>query len=232
MRKLLSAVAATVMASALALSAVPASATPDTDSMTVTFIRHGESAGNASKLINTSTPGPALTDKGRAEAAAIAEKFANKPFDKVFASTMIRTQQTAEPTAARRHLTVTPLAGFREIEAGSWEGTPEADALETYFGEPQKWMTGNLDARIPGSLNGYEFDKRFDDALETVARSGAKSPVVFAHGGSIMMWTMINTNADRKLFDTRLKNTGYVVVKGSPKKGWTFVEWVADPTKK
>ena len=33
--------------------------------MRVTFVRHGESAGNASGLIDTSTPGPVLTQLGR-----------------------------------------------------------------------------------------------------------------------------------------------------------------------
>ena len=39
----------------------PASAAPV---ITVTFVRHAESEGNAGGLIDTSVPGPSLTPKG------------------------------------------------------------------------------------------------------------------------------------------------------------------------
>src|SRR5690606_25990895 len=98
--RLFAMIAAIVAAVALmAVGAGGAAAAPKTGEMFLTFVRHGESAGNSSGLIDTSVPGPGLTETGRAQAAAVAQLLADCKFDGVYASTMVRTQQTAEPTS-------------------------------------------------------------------------------------------------------------------------------------
>lgn len=98
-----------------------AGAAPD-DQITLTFIRHAQSAGNVSGFVDTSTPGPGLTDLGWDQAHQVAADFADGGFDGVFASTMVRTQQTAEFLADELHEPVDVLPGLREIEAGTYEG--------------------------------------------------------------------------------------------------------------
>lgn len=198
--------------------------------MTVTLVRHGESAGNSSGLIDTSLPGPSLTDLGRAQAQAAAERLADDPFDSVYASTMYRTQETAEPTAELHDKTIQILPGIREIPAGDWEGTSEHDLFDTYMAAPLEWISGDRSARIPGSLTGDEFQEQFGSALETVEKNGDRHPVIFAHAGSIMTWTLMNTDGDKSLFtDDTLGNAGHIVVTGSPTTGWELVEWEAQP---
>ncbi|MEU1983040.1 histidine phosphatase family protein [Nocardia sp. NPDC019395] len=207
-------------------------AAPHTGEMFLTFIRHGESAGNASGLIDTSTPGPALTDKGWAQAAAVAEYLADCKFDGVYASTMIRTQQTAKPTSDRCHRPVTVEPGLHEIEAGIYEGQPEHEGGRDYFAAPLQWIQGNLDARIPGSIDGHEFKKRMDDSIQDIQNRGSKRATIFSHGGAIMIWTLMSV-ADPdpgKLQNDPLQNTGRVVVKGTPEKGWQLVSWDGTPT--
>ncbi|EGD56589.1 histidine phosphatase family protein [Gordonia neofelifaecis] len=202
-------------------------AAPQTGEMFLTFVRHGESAGNASGLVDSSVPGPHLTAKGQAQAAAVAQLLADRKFDGVYASTMIRTQETAAPTSALRHLPVVVEPGVREIEAGDYEGTPEKDALATYFQAPLQWMQRNFAPRIPGSIDGYEFMNRMNAAIKDIQNRGSKRPVVFSHGGAIMVWVMAavsNPNLGLMKSDP-LNNTGHVVVKGSPEKGWKLIEW-------
>ncbi|MEV0059827.1 histidine phosphatase family protein [Nocardia sp. NPDC050718] len=211
----------------IATAAGSAAAAPSTGEMFVTFVRHAESAGNTSGLIDTSVPGPDLTSKGRDQAAAVAEFLGDCKFDGIYASTMVRTQQTAEPTAQRCDLPTVVGNGFHEIEAGIYEGTPEAEAREGYLAAPIQWLQGNLDARIPGSLNGHEFKKRMDDSLQGIQDRGDKRAVVFSHGGAIMIWALMSVNNPdmSKLQTDPLHNTGRVVVKGSPAKGWKLVSW-------
>ncbi|MFI5499307.1 histidine phosphatase family protein [Nocardia asteroides] len=195
--------------------------------MFLTFVRHAESAGNTSGLIDTSVPGPDLTTKGRDQAVAVAEFLGDCKFDGVYASTMVRTQQTAEPTAQRCDMPTIVEDGFHEIEAGIYEGTPEAEAPRGYLAAPIQWMQGNLDARIPGSLNGHEFKKRMDDSIQDIQDRGDKRAVVFSHGGAIMIWALMSVKDPdmSKLQTDPLHNTGRVVVKGSPAKGWKLVSW-------
>ncbi|MEV0433830.1 histidine phosphatase family protein [Nocardia sp. NPDC050413] len=208
-----------------------AAAAPQTGEMTLTFVRHAESAGNASGLIDTSVPGPDLTDKGWEQAAAAALRLADCKFDGVYASTMVRTQQTALPTSELCDRPVVVEEGFHEIEAGIYEGTPEKDAMANYFAAPVQWMQGNLDARIPGSINGHEFKKRMDDSIQDIQDRGNKRATIFSHGGSIMVWTLMTvSNPDMtKLQSDPIRNTGRVIVKGSPAKGWKLVTWDGTP---
>ncbi|WP_370012616.1 histidine phosphatase family protein [Nocardia cyriacigeorgica] len=173
--RLFAMIAAIVAAVALmAVGAGGAAAAPKTGEMFLTFVRHGESAGNSSGLIDTSVPGPGLTETGRAQAAAVAQLLADCKFDGVYASTMVRTQQTAEPTSQLCGHSTVVEEGLHEIEAGVYEGTPEKDAREGYLAAPIQWLQGNLDARIPGSINGHEFKKRMDDSLQDIQDRGHK----------------------------------------------------------
>ncbi|MBW0272823.1 histidine phosphatase family protein [Nocardia sp. MH4] len=202
-------------------------AAPATGEMTLTLVRHGESTGNASGLIDTTVPGPELTAKGWEQSAAVAELLADCKFDGVYASTMIRTQQTAAPTSQLCGLPTVIEDGIHEIEAGIYEGTPERDAGRDYFAAPLQWIQGNLDARIPGSINGHEFKKRMNDSIQDIQDRGSKRAAVFSHGGAIMVWTLMSVSDPdpSKLQSDPLHNTGRVVVKGSPAKGWKLVSW-------
>ncbi|WP_280422405.1 histidine phosphatase family protein [Nocardia carnea] len=199
--------------------------------ITITLMRHAESAGNASGLIDTSTPGPELTTKGRTEAQAAAETHGQRDFDGVYASTMVRTQQTASYMAGAVAEPVEVLSGLREIEAGQFEKQPESTSQSGYLQAPLAWIQGRRDERIPGSIDGNEFDHRFDVALRQIYDSGDTHPIAFAHGGSIMIWTLMNVdNPDPdKLKSAPLGNTDYVTIEGSPDSGWSLIDWNGMP---
>lgn len=210
---------------------MPTAAAGGYRTITLTLVRHAQSAGNASGFIDTSTPGPALTEKGLGQAVESARTLSPNGYDGIFASTMIRTQQTAQPMADTLHEPVTVLAGLREIEAGAYEGRPEAGAADTYFTAPQRWLQGDRNARIPGSVDGNEFDDRFDSAVHQIYDTGEDNPVAYSHGGAIMLWVAMNVrNPDPALLRTHpLGNTGSVVLKGNPTDGWTLVDWDGTP---
>lgn len=213
------------------LMTAPAVSAVTQRTITLTLVRHAQSEGNASGLIDSSTPGPSITPLGREQATAVAQRLAadhaHDPIDGIYASTMIRTQQTAQPLADLLHEPVTVLPGLREIEAGVYEGQPEALAGVTYFTAPTRWLQGDRAARIPGSIDGNEFDARFDEAVSQIYDSGDTDPVAFSHAGAIMLWVGLNADgADLGLLSHHpLGNTGYVVVRGNPTDGWTLVDW-------
>jgi broad specificity phosphatase PhoE len=210
-------------------AAIPAAAA---ELMRVTFVRHAQSAGNASGNIDTSTPGPSITALGQEQAKAVVGTLGANNYDAIYASTMIRTQQTAGPMSELLHLPIQVLPGLQEIEAGVFEGTPESQAQNGYGRFPLAWaLAGQRDLRIPGSIDGNEFDARVDGALQTIYDNGDRNPVVFSHGGAIMFWTMMNVSnltMEQKLDLLRtapLSNTNYVVIEGNPADGWRLVNW-------
>lgn len=208
--------------------------------MRVTFVRHAQSEGNASGLIDTTTPGPVLTPLGQQQAQAVADRLGDNNYDAIYASTMVRTQLTAAPMSQRLGLPIQVLPGLQEIEAGVFEGTPEANAASGYGLYPIAWALPGAIPQIPfdkstympgTNLNGYAFDERVRGALQTMYDNGDRNAVVFSHGGTIMFWTLMNVNnltvtEKLQLLQTaQLHNTDYVVIEGNNEDGWTLVNW-------
>ena len=206
------------------LAVIPAGA------MTVTFVRHAESQANADGIIDTTVPGPGLTDLGWSQADAVADELIEQDHDGVYASTMVRTQQTANPYAVLKNKDIVVLNGLQEINAGILEGSSEDEGIGRlgYALAPVAWSLGLRFVRIPGSEDGNEFDARVDAALEQIENEGhSDDPVVFSHGATIMFWTMMNVdNPDPTLLLThQLDNTETVVVEKNDDGSWTLRSW-------
>ena len=136
-------VAAVVVAVLAASCGSARAAGPHT--ITLTLVRHAQSAGNASGLIDTSTPGPELTAEGWCQATLAAGQLSPNHYDGIYASSMIRTQETATPTAQALGEPVIVLPWLREIEAGQYEGQPESNA-KAYLTVPLRWLQGDRGA--------------------------------------------------------------------------------------
>jgi broad specificity phosphatase PhoE len=224
----LSLVAATVIATIglMLAAALPAWAA---EAMTLTFVRHAESEANAAGIIDTSVPGPHITALGQQQAAAVASALAGNNYDGVYASSMIRTQETAGPLATTLGQQIVVLPGLREIDAGIFEGQSEDSGLGRigYVAAPLAWTLGARFVPVLGGEDGNAFDARVDDAVQTIYDSGDRNAVVFSHGATIMFWTMMNVdNPDLGLILSHpLDNTSVVVITGNPEDGWTLENW-------
>ncbi len=235
------------------LAAIPAGA------MTITFIRHAESQGNASGYIDTKVPGPELTDKGWGEANALPGRLVDygidaADFDGIYASTMIRTQQTAQPLLAslgrpesdlvvigafdpelaERHERQS-VAGIQEISAGIFEGSSQEDGLGRlgYGLAPIAWVLGARFVRIPGSEDGNEFAARMEAAIAQMEAAGdtngdgETNVVAFSHGATMMFWTMMTVDNPNLLLMLQhpLENTDVVVVDKNDDGSYTLKSW-------
>ncbi|MGV0735640.1 histidine phosphatase family protein [Mycobacterium syngnathidarum] len=248
--------AAGAAATTLTACSLFAAATLPASALTVTFIRHAESQGNASGYIDTSTPGPHLTNDevnqnggatGEEQAQAWADTQSADAFDALYASTMIRTQETAKPFSDKSGLDVTVLgaydpdhpqqnSGVQEISAGIFEGLPEGEGIGRigYILAPLAWTMGLQFVPIPGGENGLEFNERVTNALAQVESDtedtngdGDLDAAVFSHGATIMMWTMMNVDNPNLLLIVQhpLDNTDTVVVEKNDDGSWTLKEW-------
>lgn len=203
------------------------------NNITITFVRHGESEGNVSCCIDTTIPGPNLTANGQAQAQARAQQLANDgiPYDGIYYSDMVRTQQTAAPFETLTGLPQTELNGLHEVQAGIYEGAPQNSGFERilYALPALAWAAGLYFVPIPGSpdLTGANFQSRYNGAVQDIYNSGNQHPVAFSHGLSIMAWTLMNVdNPDLSLLlGHPLNNTSVVTVNGNPSDGWTLVSW-------
>ena len=223
-RTVVAAIATLIAVVPLAACGSPA---PKERSITLTFIRHAESEGNANGVIDTSVPGPALTPTGEQQAQSVASRLEGNRYDGIYASEMARTQQTAAPMSKALGEQVTVLPGLNEIPAGWFNGENVDKAAATYMVAPSDWLRGDVSFAIPGSVSGTEFNRQFTAAVQRIYDSGNTKPVAFSSAASIMMWTLLNVRNARNslLVDHPLPNTGRVVVTGNPFTGWTLQDW-------
>ena len=224
-RKISAAVAAPLVM--VMLAACGTSSTPEARDITLTFIRHAESEANAAEIASTTVPGPPLTPVGQEQAAALADRLSGEGFDGIYASQMVRTQQSAAPLSKALGEQVTVLPGLNEIPAGWFEGIPVADTSGTFLLGPQAWLRGDRRFGIPGSEDGDEFNGAFTNAVQKIYESGDDKPIAFSSGLAVMMWTLMNARNGKQnlLTDHPLPNTGRVVLTGNPTMGWTLISW-------
>ena len=133
--------------------------------MRLLLIRHGRTASNIEHLLDTAAPGAPLDGVGLAQAEALADRLATEPIDAIYASDLVRSQQTAAPIAARRSLDVTVREGVREIQAGDDEMS--ADWVR-YLTTIMSWRE-DIDARIPGGESGREVLARVATQVRIIA---------------------------------------------------------------
>src|SRR5579875_3653150 len=231
--------------SVLPLSLATATGWAD-DVLTLDFVRHGE-AGDTS-VINTLVPGPDLTQMGDTQADGVAQTLANDGIQEIYASTMVRSVETATPLADSLGLPVEQLAGLNEINAGIFEGAPvDVDGLPLggalYLLAPLLWTLGLDFVPELGSsdFDGMAFENRVDGAVQTIYSTDVanhdSTDAVFSHEGTIAIWTLMNVkNPDFPLvLEEFLKTgellpyTGTVEVQGDPADGWTLVDWDGQP---
>lgn len=197
--------------------------------MRLLLIRHAQVPPNVLGILDTDAPGPSLTDLGREQARALVGALCDEPLAAAWASTLVRTQETLEPTAEGRRLPVTVLEGLREVRAGDLEGERTQKAQRAYMSTVFAWATGDRDRRMPGGESGHEFFGRFDAALEGVAASGVDDAVVVSHGAAIRCWAATIEGADRDFLASHpLPNTGIVALEGRPG-AWRMRAWRQSP---
>lgn len=194
--------------------------------MRLILIRHGQTPSNVRGLLDTAAPGPGLTELGWEQAAAVPEVLAGEQVDVVFASNLIRTQQTAHPLVTQRELPVVIRPGIREIEAGHLEMQGDPQSVESYMVTIGQWWH-DLEVRMPGGESGTEVFSRFDVVVNEAHRGGADTAVFFSHGAMIRAWTggrAGNISPDF-VAATPVRNTGVVVLEGAPNDGWEVLAW-------
>lgn len=190
--------------------------------MRLILVRHGRTSSNVGFLLDTAEPGADLDELGRQQAASLVERLAGHRIDAIFASNLVRTQQTATPVATARGIEVQVIPGLREVPAG--EDEMSADATR-YIGSLIAWGQGDLQAKVPGGEDALEFLTRFDAAVEQVVASGVEAAMVVSHGAALRSWAAVRVAGfNLALGDGHLDNTGIIIAEGSPSEGWQLIE--------
>ena len=149
------------------------------------IIRHGETEWNQTGRFQGHSDVP-LSEKGRAQAEALAQNLIIDHVDAIYASDLIRAMETAAPLARRFGVDVIPDTALRELNFGTWEGRNFSDinaecpdAMKHFYSDPEK-------ANIPNGEPFPVFQKRVAGGVSEIVRAQqGKRVVIVSHGASI-----------------------------------------------
>jgi len=144
--------------------------------MQLLLIRH---ALPVHQKVETGTADPELAPHGHLQAQALADGLANEKIDAVYASTMARARQTAEPLATLRGLEITLDSRLVEADSKSPQYTPVHILAKT---NPEKWERMKRGA-APEMEDYPKFKERVIASVESIiqAHPGRQTVAVFAH---------------------------------------------------
>lgn len=146
--------------------------------MQLVLIRHGlpvrsEESGD-----------PPLSAVGHWQAARVAERLAEEPVDAVFASTMRRAIETAEPFAAAGGHDLQLREGIVEYDRDTGTYIPMEELKRDDYPRWKAFVDGGYGADIAS------FQALVVETLEAVIEANAgRNVAVFCHGGVINVWT-------------------------------------------
>ena len=121
------------------------------------FVRHGVTSHTGHRLSGR-LPDVPLTDQGKVQARAVAERLASARLAAVYSSPIDRTMQTARPIAARHGLRVQVRRNLTELEFGRWTNRSFKTLSRTKLWPViQRWPSG---ARFPDGESFLEVQQR------------------------------------------------------------------------
>jgi probable phosphoglycerate mutase len=150
--------------------------------MAIFLVRHGETAANAARVLQT--PDVPLSERGLVQAERLAARLAGEAIGAIVSSDYTRAVMTAERVraATKAPLVLEPL--LRERNFGALRGTPYAELEEDPFGP---------DFVPPGGESWQALHARVDEAWARVRSQAAATAgdlVVVTHG--LVCWSLVS----------------------------------------
>jgi probable phosphoglycerate mutase len=133
----------------------------------ILLVRHGATTLSAEDRFAGSTD-VELSDEGRAEAAALANRLASSLIIAAYCSGMKRAVATAKIVGEPHGLLPVHLDALREIDHGHWEGRIHKEVEEEYAAEYKLWNSDPLLVAPPGGETGLAVLARALPALRQI----------------------------------------------------------------
>lgn len=170
------------------------------------FVRHGESEANLARIFSGRRDSP-LTERGRAQAVTVADALDAVPFDRIIATPLSRSLDTALVIARRRKMPVDVLRDLVEIDVGDRTGA----TFDEVAGLPE-WKNDGF-VSWP---NGETLDQVAHRALGALKAIHHEMPggtvLVIGHGGVTRILVSHFLGILPKLDASRQTNTAVTVI--------------------
>src|SRR6266542_7167027 len=151
------------------------------------LLRHGETDWNR-ELRFQGHVDVSLNAIGLEQARRLARRLAGEKAHRLYASDLLRAQQTAHPVARQLGLAIVSDAGLREQSFGRVDGMRVDDIKVQHPQAWEGWLRFQEDFCMPEGESTRQFHARVMDAVQRlVAAHRGETVVVVTHGGVLDM---------------------------------------------
>jgi 2,3-bisphosphoglycerate-dependent phosphoglycerate mutase len=192
----------------------------------VLLVRHGACDPPAVDGLIDGRSDPSLNERGRGEAAALAQRLSEVPIGAIFTTPLRRTGETAAAVVAQHGLEPRVLPDLVEVYLGEWEG----NGIHTRgsSGDPEfaRMMREQRWELIPGAEPASEFAERVRRGVEEVADSvgDGEVAIAFTHSAVIAEFLRQVTGSEPFAF-LRNDNGGFSRLVRMPDRSWVLVSF-------
>lgn len=184
--------------------------------MTILLVRHGETDGNAARILQR--PDVPLNERGMGQAEQLARRLSARGFVCILCSDLLRARMTAAPLAARSGIAIEQSPLLQERNFGDLRGVPYAELTEDPFG---------ADFAPSNGEDWPTFHGRVADAFALIVnrrRSLTGTLVVVTHG--LVCRALVERHAQMPagvVVPERFDNTGITALDEDPPYGVSLI---------
>ena len=151
--------------------------------MQLALIRHAESEMSGRYLGHTDPP---LSDRGCAQAIALARRLGREPLLALYSSPLRRAFDTAQTVAALHGPEVEVVAALAELDFGDWDGLSYEEIEHRDPEQLTRWLADPIANHPPGGETLAHMSHRVVAAAQAiVARHSQGTVAIVSHGGPI-----------------------------------------------
>lgn len=150
------------------------------------IVRHGQTEYNLKGIVQGSGVDSSLNETGKKQAKAFYEFYKNYPFDKVYISTLKRTQESIQ-SFIDDGLSYEKLSGLNEISWGAREGNPfTPEENKYYYSILERWQQGETNLPIEGGEAPAQVAMRQMEAMDYIMKQKDERNVLICMHGRAM----------------------------------------------
>jgi len=142
---------------------------------TILLVRHAHTDAAGRRLTGW-TPGVHLNERGRAEAARLAERLGSRPIRAIYSSPLERCRETAAPLARATGLPVRIRRALTEVGYGDWTGRSISSLRRTKLWRQVQLAPSTV--RFPGGESILEVQERATSEVQRIAHAHPRDVVV------------------------------------------------------
>ena len=152
------------------------------------LLRHGQH-GLLGRALAGRMPGVGMTEQGRAEIAAAAERLAKEKIAAIYASPLQRTRESAEIVGERLGLPIEFRDDIIELDFGEWTGA----TFDSIRADPrwQAWSKQRSLSSIPGGESMRAVQQRAVEAMLDINERHLGGTVVLVSHGDVIRAMLI-----------------------------------------